>query len=406
MRSSRSSVVGSSLEKMPQNDSSRSRRPQGSGARKMPGAATGRASSSGVQKDSRSAPRTGDSSGSRSSRSSQRSGKQRSGDARERYSSSDSDSSPRRAGPRRERPSSGALERRSGGGERRRGDERRPGEFRTEAEKRRAAVRARGAGSARDPKIVEQQARSDKAVPEEWIDEGPIRSRATEAVRRGRSSELQRVERRTQEAMDPAVVEVVARAVDPRRAEKLAQKLNSACTALDRERYSEAKRIARSLLKELSSVSTVHEVIGLASYRLGQWRDATAALETAQRLNERVENMPVLLDCYRAQKRWSDVDTIWKELKEQSPAPDVMAEGRIVVAGSLADRGDLRAAVVLMKKALSTPRRVREYHVRQWYVLADLYDRAGDIQHARELFSRVAAADPQFADVRERLSSL
>jgi len=206
--------------------------------------------------------------------------------------------------------------------------------------------------------------------------------------------------------LDPAVVDVVARAVDPRRAEKLAQKLNSACTALDRERYSEAKRIARSLLKELSSVSTVHEVIGLASYRLGQWRDATGALETAQRLNERVENVPVLLDCYRAQKRWSDVDTVWKDLKEQSPAPDVMAEGRIVVAGSLADRGDLRAAIDLMQKGSSTPRRIREYHVRQWYVLADLYDRAGDIQRARELFSRVAATDPQFADVRERLSSL
>jgi tetratricopeptide (TPR) repeat protein len=206
--------------------------------------------------------------------------------------------------------------------------------------------------------------------------------------------------------MDPAIVEVVGRAVDPRRTEKLAQKLNSACIALDRERYSEAKRIARTLVKELSAVSTVHEIIGLASYRLGQWRDATSALETAQRLNERVENMPVLLDCYRAQKRWIDVDAIWKDLKEQSPAPDVMAEGRIVVAGSLADRGDLRAAIDLMRKAMSTPRRIREYHVRQWYVLADLYDRAGDIQQARELFSRVAAVDSQFADVRERLSSL
>jgi Tfp pilus assembly protein PilF len=77
-----------------------------------------------------------------------------------------------------------------------------------------------------------------------------------------------------------------------------------------------------------------------------------------------------------------------------------------VVAGSLADRGDLKAAIDLMHKALSAPRRIREYHVRQWYVLADLYDRAGDIQRARELFSRVAAADPHFADVRERLSSL
>ena len=83
-----------------------------------------------------------------------------------------------------------------------------------------------------------------------------------------------------------------------------------------------------------------------------------------------------------------------------------MAEGRIVVAGSLAERGDITQAIELMRKAIGTPRRLREYHLRQWYVLADLYDRAGDIQRARELFLRVAHHEPDYADVRERLSSL
>lgn len=194
--------------------------------------------------------------------------------------------------------------------------------------------------------------------------------------------------------------------MDPRRADKLAAKLDSARFALERERYSEAKRIARSLLKEMSGVASVHEIIGLASYRLGQWRDATAALEMARTLNERIENLPILADCYRAQRRWTDVDAVWQDLKEESPAPDVMAEGRIVVAGSLADRGDVSAAIELMRKGASSPRRVREYHLRQWYVLGDLYDRAGDIQRAREFFSKVAALDSSFADVRERLSGL
>lgn len=392
---------------MPQRDDSRARRTQGSGdAKGQEASSRGRPTrgnaASGDRAPSRSSggpvPKRGTSGG--------RSGSRRAEDRKDRFTSGGSDSSSRGGGPRRDRTSSGPSERRSGGSDRRRGDEGRPAEFRTEADRRRAAVRARGAGSARDPKIVDQQARTDNPIAEEWIDEGPIRSRASEAVKRGRTTSVRKVDRRTGEPMDPAIVEVVGRAVDPRRTEKLAQKLNSACIALDRERYSEAKRIARTLVKELSAVSTVHEIIGLASYRLGQWRDATSALETAQRLNERVENMPVLLDCYRAQKRWIDVDAIWKDLKEQSPAPDVMAEGRIVVAGSLADRGDLRAAIDLMRKAMSTPRRIREYHVRQWYVLADLYDRAGDIQQARELFSRVAAVDSQFADVRERLSSL
>ncbi len=45
-------------------------------------------------------------------------------------------------------------------------------------------------------------------------------------------------------------------------------------------------------------------------------------------------------------------------------------------------------------------------HVRQWYVLADLTERAGDLAKARELFLRVQSADPDAYDVAERLESL
>lgn len=260
-----------------------------------------------------------------------------------------------------------------------------------------------------------------------WIDEGPvasgskIRARASDAVRRGRA---QRGQSRTQadvsdiptrmgssvpKAKAPVPTEIVsevARVADRKRVDALSSKLNSARVALDRERYAEAKRIARSLVKELGRMASVHEIIGLASYRLGQWRDAVTALEIARSLDDRVENLPVLADCYRAQRRWQEVDQIWKDLKEQSPVPEIMAEGRIVMAGSLAERGDVKGAIELMRKSASVPRRIREYHLRQWYVLADLYDRAGDIQRAREVFVRIASADPEFADVRERLAGL
>ena len=49
------------------------------------------------------------------------------------------------------------------------------------------------------------------------------------------------------------------------------------------------------------------------------------------------------------------------------------------------------------------PKRPQEHHLRRAYALADLYERAGDVARARELFSRLAAADPDFADVRTRL---
>ena len=76
------------------------------------------------------------------------------------------------------------------------------------------------------------------------------------------------------------------------------------------------------------------------------------------------------------------------------------------MANSLAERGELREAIALLRSASQPPKRVREHHLRQWYVLADLYDRAGDTITARNWFGEVASHDADFADVRERLRSL
>lgn len=285
----------------------------------------------------------------------------------------------------------------------RRGDKRGPRpEPQTEAQKRRDAVRARGGGRARSGEVSAPPERH----PETWIDEGPVRrsqvphdaalrSVAKKAVRRSASGEL-----------DPAIRQDLEKSIPARRQAVLADRLRSAQVSLERERFAEAKRVARSLLKEMGSVAAVHEVIGLASYRLGQWKDAAAALEMARNLRFRIEDLPVLADCYRAQKRWQDLDDVWTELKQHSPAQEILSEGRIVYAGSLADRGDLFGAIAVMMRSASAPRRIREHHLRQWYVLADLYDRAGNVQKAREFFRRVSAVDPQFADVESRLAQL
>ena len=105
-------------------------------------------------------------------------------------------------------------------------------------------------------------------------------------------------------------------------------------------------------------------------------------------------------------KRWSDVEAVWRDVKEASPPHEVIAEGRIVAAGALADQGDLKAAIALMDPAQKPPKKVREHHLRQWYVLADLLDRAGDTMGAVRWFREVAARDVEFADVRDRLRAL
>ena len=325
----------------------------------------------------------------------------------------DRDRAPRRYGAGAGRPSG---PRRDDSRDARNRDDRRSGPRRedfaprgpkNEAERRREAVRSRGGGEVR--KDREQTPVSREA--ETWVDEGrvedEVRDAAEGAVRRALAPRRTVSARpKDEDELDPQTKADVAKVLEPVRANRLSGRLKAAQIALERERYSEAKRIAKSLTKELSGVAAVHEVIGLASYRMGQWRDATAALELARSIRLHIEDMPVLADCYRAQRRWSDVDAVWAELKELSPSPEVMAEGRMVAAGSLSDRGELKDAIELMLKVAAIPRRVHEYHLKQWYVLGDLYDKAGNVQKAREFFQRVALHDKEYADVSERLASL
>ena len=277
---------------------------------------------------------------------------------------------------------------------------------RTEADRRRAAVRARGGGTARQEDGKIRTSAPPERFAEQWIDEGPTNPRpGGENVRRIAQRAVKRAAK-ADETLDSATRLDVERLVPAKRQAVLSARLQNAQNSLERERFSEAKRLARSLVKEMGGVAAVHEVIGLASYRMGQWRDATVALELARSIRPRVEDLPVLADCYRAQRRWQDVDDTWSELKQYSPAQEILSEGRIVYAGSLADRGDLYGAIAVMMRSATAPRRVRDHHLRQWYVLADLYDRAGNVQKAREFFKRVASIDPDFADVETRLHQL
>ena len=146
--------------------------------------------------------------------------------------------------------------------------------------------------------------------------------------------------------------------------------------------------------------------MGLAHYRVGNFNAAAKELEAFVQLSDSVEQHPVLMDCYRAQRRWRRVDDLWEELAAASPSAELVTEGRIVLAGSLADRGRLTEAVAQLEKKAGDVKSPREHHLRLWYALADLEERAGDLARARELFARVRRHDPDFADVAVRSAGL
>jgi tetratricopeptide (TPR) repeat protein len=271
----------------------------------------------------------------------------------------------------------------------------------TEADRRSAAVKA----------TRPYREKTERAAPppwerEDWVDEGSMRHEAEEAAHRAGDSTPERRGRRTSLDLAPDVAEDLAKAAPANRTARYQERLATAADALDRGRYADARRMVQPVLRDLPDLAFAHEIAGLALYRMGQWRKAAAELETARQLTGSVQHHAVLADCYRALRRYHDVDVLWTELREASPEPALMAEGRIVAAGALADQGDLAGALKVMQKAVEVPKKPKEHHLRQWYVLADLYDRSGDVIKARRYFSLIAEADREFADVRDRLRTL
>ncbi|MFN8022265.1 MAG: hypothetical protein U0Q03_12140 [Acidimicrobiales bacterium] len=243
------------------------------------------------------------------------------------------------------------------------------------------------------------------AASEQWIDEGPIRDAAQAAAERAQAAAAPR-RTRTPAQLDPEVVAEVEREAGLGKSPRYRERITSAAEALERGRFDDARRMVQPVLRDLPNVAAAHEIAGHALYSLGQWRKAAAELETARLLDHSVRHHAVLADCYRAMRRYHEVDELWAELRAASPDPALMAEGRIVAAGALADQGDLRGALEVMSKARTVPAKVREHHLRQWYVLGDLLDRSGEIVEARRWFGLVAQHDAEFADVTQRLAAL
>ena len=190
--------------------------------------------------------------------------------------------------------------------------------------------------------------------------------------------------------------------------ERLVERAESAFGAFERGRFQDALRAIKPVADEAPSVPDVRELAGLAAYRVGRWREAARHLQAFGLLGDSTEHLPILMDCQRALHKPKKVAELWTELRQRSPEPDVLAEGRIVAAASLADGGDLSGAIAMLSTAGATKalRNPSARHIRQWYLLADLYERAGDVPRAREYFERVVRADPGAYDVVDRLRGL
>ena len=287
----------------------------------------------------------------------------------------------------------------------RRDDRDRGPDTRTDAQRRSDDVKRKTGGRkyGKDPYPPARHTR------ERWQDEGSTRKpsggrNSNRSPRRDDDDDrLMTVSIKNVESGDANKIKEQLGATADRAIERLARALH----AFEAHRYSEARKLAMPLLSQVVGLAVVHEVAGLSMYRLGRWQDAADQLEIARGIRPaEVVNHPVLADCYRALRRYEKVTELWESMKLLSPPAALLAEGRIVAAGALADQGELQSAVRMMTHGTSDPHKVQEHHLREWYVLADLYDRAGDVASARRLFVKIQSSDAKFADVADRLNTL
>jgi thioredoxin-like negative regulator of GroEL len=249
--------------------------------------------------------------------------------------------------------------------------------------------------------------RDEAWEPEVWREERSA-AKAPKSAKAAKAAEdvtpAKRV--RSPKPLAAEVADELTTARGERRGTRLQGRLTDAAGAFERGRYLDARRMLKPLADEAPGAASVRELYGLTMYHLGRWRDAARELEAFRSLTGSVEQHPVLADAYRALGRYKKVDQLWEELRVASPSAELVAEGRIVAAGAMADQGDLQGAIALLEKAKLDLKRPRDHTLRLIYALADLYERVGDIPKARDLFRRILARDRDFFDAADRARSL
>lgn len=201
------------------------------------------------------------------------------------------------------------------------------------------------------------------------------------------------------------VVKELRSTARPGKGEILVKVFSESAGAFTAEQYDEAIRLGEQAKHIALRSATVRELLGLAYYRTGKWREAARELAAFRRISGSTDQNPVIADCYRALGRPEKAVEICAEIDDRAP-PSIRYEGAIVAGGALADMKRLDEAIARLEQLDLRPAAAQEHHLRAWYVLADLLERKGRFTQAREWFEAVAAADPDLTDASDRVAGL
>src|SRR5437867_8240475 len=152
------------------------------------------------------------------------------------------------------------------------------------------------------------------------------------------------------EGVPRGVAEEIRRAARTGQADRALRAFQRAVGLLERDRDAAAVSAA-SEAKELAGRSgAVREVLGMALYRSGRYREALRELQAYRRMTGRVDQNHLIADSHRALGQPEKaVDAARETLRQRTLPPEVRAEAAVVGAGALADLGRFPEAVAMLR---------------------------------------------------------
>jgi len=196
------------------------------------------------------------------------------------------------------------------------------------------------------------------------------------------------------------VIDDLARVTPKERVSGALEALGDASAALADLRYHAAVKHAKRAKELAPRDATVRETLGIAAYRIGDWKTALAELRAYRRMSGEITHMPVEMDVLRAQGRGRDVEKVWLELQDRRARAVVYNEGRVVYASYLIDQNRPAEALEVAGKKIPGDKAL-ESDLRRAYVAARAAARTGDNALARRLANAIVAADPGFPGLDE-----
>ena len=196
------------------------------------------------------------------------------------------------------------------------------------------------------------------------------------------------------------------RTLSKENADGVAQHLVMVAELLDSEPES-ALAHAETAVRRAGRIPAAREALGLVAYRLGDWARALSEFRTVRRLSGSNHLLPLMVDCERAPGRHDKALELAQGPEVNRLAIDERVELAIVVSGIRRDLGQFDAATAGLSDLARRIAPTRPSAPRLYYAFADAKLAQGDVDGAREWFSRANDADHELTtDAAERLDEL